>query len=367
MLRNKLIEETLLQTALTQIQEVLPESWKVRLLNNYRFGRFEFDALLCLIPPRGDSIEFAVEVKPSGRITMDVLHRQLFRTRSAGFSHTLFVTDFVGPKLRSQLEGMGVSYADTTGWIRITTDDPPILLSTTGASRAPRDRSSSAVTRMNGHAAGRIIDALTSSDLPVRVRELADLAGVNPGSASKLLQTLHRESIVSRDSAGAVTDVDRWQLIERWVEDYSFTRTNKRVGNFVAPRGLRRTLQHLENIQTPVVVTGSAAARRLLPDGTVSVVPMHLLALYATDPMSLASELDLIESEPAMADVIIAQPNDSGIFLPEQTGTIVAPPAVVLADLLTLPNRSDAEARQLFTSLGGNAAPWRVNHEPTAR
>ena len=285
---------------------------------------------------------------------------------AAGFRRTLFIADFVGPKLRGELESLGVSFADTTGWLRITSDEPPILLSTTGASRAPRDRSTSAVTRMNGRAAGRIMSALASAELPIGVRGLAELASANPGSVSKLLQTLDRESIVSRDGSGVVSDVDRWEMVERWVEDYSFTKTNKNLRYFVAPRGVKHALDQIDRGSTPVVLTGSAATRRLLPEGTVPVVAMHQLVAYTADPMLLARSLDLVETEPAIADVILASPNDPELLSTASHGTEVAPPAVVIADLLTLPNRSDAEARQLVKTFGDGSSPWRPSFAQTS-
>jgi hypothetical protein len=105
-----------------------------------------------------------------------------------------------------------------------------------------------------------------------------------------------------------------------------------------------------------VALTGSAAARRLLPDGAVSVVPLRLLALYAADRAQAAGALGLIDADPATANVVIAVPQDRGILA---TGAIVtAPAALVVADLLTLPGRSDAEAEQLMDALAAIDPAW---------
>src|SRR5699024_5178377 len=138
----------------------------------------------------------------------------------------LYVSEYVGPGLRDALAAEGISYADGTGWVRITSESPLILLTGTGAATAPRSGTRVTTTRLNGIAAGRIIRALCAQHPPLPVRELAAHAGVSPGSVSKLLPTLAREGIVDRGERGAVAAVRRRALITRWVQDYSFLGAN---------------------------------------------------------------------------------------------------------------------------------------------
>lgn len=271
----------------------------------------------------------------------------------------LFVSDYIGPVLREALSDRGFSFADGTGWIRVVSDDPLVVLTGLGAARAPHAPRTSAITRLNGLAASRTIRSLTTVDLPVGVRSLAALAGVSPGSVSKLLATLVAEGIVDRDSRGAVTRVRRRALLRRWVVDYSFAKTNRSVGYYIAPRGLDRTLERLEDVPG-VAITGSAAARRLLPASSTSIVPMRLLAIYAARPADVVRGLRLIDADPGAANVVIARPQDAAILATSDTSSMLtAPTALVIADLLTLPGRSDAEAEQLMDALAAHEDLWR--------
>jgi hypothetical protein len=233
-----------------------------------------------------------------------------------------------------------------------------ILLTGQGAERSPRARQVSAVTRLNGVAANRTIRALAATDLPVGVRPLAAAAEVSPGSVSKLLVTLASEGIVDRDQNGGVVSVRRRTLVRRWARDYSFARSNRSVGYYIAPRGLDRTLSRIDG-RGAVAITGSAAARRYLPEAVTSVVPLRLLALYASDPAAVSAELGLIAAEPTTANVVIAVPQDAAILpAADETGPAVAPLALVVADLLTLPGPSEAEAEQLMDASAATHEAW---------
>jgi hypothetical protein len=181
---------------------------------------------------------------------------------------------------------------------------------------------------------------------------------VSPGSVSKLLVTLAAEGIVDRDERGVATVARRRALIRRWTRDYAFPRTNRLVEYFIAPRGLERTLARLGDLGIPVALTGSAAARRLLPAETTSIVPIRLLAVYVASPTDLAGKLGLIEADPTTANVVLAIPQDPSILATSGTEPTLAPTALVIADLLTLPGRSDAEANQLMDALARADADW---------
>lgn len=356
-MRNDIFEETTLMGAsLRRVTELLPASWTLEASAPVAPSKTTPDLVVRLVGPRGVEIVYAVEAKRSGSLPTKLLPMALRDVeQQAGFP-VLFVSDYIGSSMREGLEQAGISYADATGWVRITRDDPLVLLTGQGARRAPKDRQTSAVSRMNGIAAGRAIRTLASVDLPIGVRSLATAAGVSPGSAAKLLATLSAEGIVDRDETGAVTSVRRRDLIRRWVQDYSFPKANPTVGYFIAPRGLERAQAVLADTGGGVAFTGSAAARRLLPGGVVPVVPLRFLALYAADPAQIVDLLGLIEADPAAANVVIATPQDREILNASRLTS--APVPLVLADLLTLPGRSDAEAEQLMDTLAVTDPAW---------
>lgn len=82
------------------------------------------------------------------------------------------------------------------------------------------------------------------------------------------------------------------------------------------------------------------------------MVPLRLLALYTTDLSVLADEMGLVLAEPATANTVVV-PKD-GAVLTDQ----VAPLALALADLFTLPGHGDAEAEQLRDALARTEQAW---------
>jgi hypothetical protein len=354
-MRNTLIRETkLVGDALRSISALLPASWRLESdVEPLVVGR-RADAVLSLTGPGGARASFLVEANRSGTPT-GLLLTSLRERALATDLPLLLVSDYLGPSLREALTAEDVSYADATGWVRITSDVPLILLTGQGAAKSPRAGKPTAVARLNGGAVSRIIRTLCAEQPPLGVRDLAAVAEVSPGSVSKLLPTLASEGIIDRDERGAVVAVRRRALIRRWVRDYSFAKTNGSVGYFIAPRGLDRALTRLADLSVPVTLTGSSAARRLLPEGTTSVVPQRLLALYTDAPRALVEELGLIPAEPVTANTVVAVPQDGRVLNSE-----VAPVALVLADLLTLPGRSDAEAEQLMDALARSDEAWQA-------
>lgn len=361
-MRNTIFQETsTAREGIRALAALLPASWALETEADTGTAR-RLDAIVELTAPAGDRIRFAVEAKRSGSAPTASLITALHQLERVTSLPVLFVSDYIGPSLRDVLTEEGISFADATGWVRLASDNPLILLTGRGAEKSPRPARPSAVVRLNGVAANRTIRALCTTSMPIGVRELADMADVSPGSASKLLVTFTSEGIVDRDQRGSVTTVRRRALIKRWTRDYSFTKTNTGVAYCIAPRGLDRTLAQLDASVLPAIVTGSAAARRLLPTRTTSTVPLRLLALYTPEPGALASELGLIVADQATANVVLATPQDRSIVVPGAASVVesaLAPVALIIADLLTLPNRSDAEAEQLMDLFGRDDALWR--------
>src|SRR5699024_10339947 len=346
-------DTVLADPALRSVSALLPASWSLRTELDGQGGPLRADALAVLSGPDGTVVRFAVESTGSG-VPLGVLLPRLRELAAQCDLPILFVSDYVGPSLREALAAEGFSYADVTGWVRVSTTSPLILLTGRGADRSPRARESTAVARLDGIAAGRIVRTLCAAEAPIGVRALADRAGVSPGSVSKVLPTLAREGALDRDERGAVTVVRRRALIRRWVQDYSFLGTNRSARHLIAPRGLDRTLNRLTDQQPSATLTGSAAARRYLPDGATSVVPLRLLALHSVDPEALAAELRLIPADPSQANVVTAAPQDARVlYMP------LAPAALVIADLLTLPGRAEAEAEQLADALALTEPAWK--------
>jgi hypothetical protein len=350
-----LAETAMIGEAVRRIAALLPNRWTVEDQSRKLLPDAGTDAVVDLVAPAGQRISFAVEARRSGRASLTDTLRMVRELVRSSAQPVLFVSDYIGPSLREALTAEGINYADSTGWVRITSDVPLVLLTGQGAAKSPNAGKPTAVTRLNGVAASRTIRALCARSAPLGVRDLATIADVSPGSVSKLLPTLASEGIIDRDERGGVATVRRRALVQRWARDYSFVKTNRSAGYFIAPRGLDRTLSRLPGLPEPVTVTASAAARKLLPEGATPVVPLRLLALYTARPRTLVGELGLIPAEPATANTVVAAPQDPNVL-----NSAIAPVALVLADLLTLPGRGDAEAEQLLDALARTDEAWKT-------
>lgn len=314
-----------------------------------------------LIGPGQRRMTFTMEARRSGSASTGDMINQLTTIAARAPNSLLFVSDYINPTLRKGLSGAGISFADGTGWMRITRDEPLILLSAQGAARGPKNRDTSHVTRLSGKAASRIIKALLARPVPLRVRELAELTGTSPGSVSKLLPTLVADGAVERDGS-VVVQVRKKTLLDRWTQDYAFRNSNSLVLDYLAPRGLTPVLGELSQ-GSDACVTGSGAARGYLPESTISVLPLTQIACFARDPQGLASDLQLIRTDRSTANFIVTAPADPQLLVdPFRTrnGLPIVSATQALADLLTLPGRAAQEAEQLIDVLAATDPAWMV-------
>lgn len=267
---------------------------------------------------------------------------------------------FVSPTTRAQLDQRGLGWFDLTGNLRLRLDGPAVFLDRAGAERSGfRDPADRLLKSLRGPAAAKVVLELAETALPVGVRELAERAQVGAATSARVLELLDREAAVSRSEDGAVIAVRKRSLMDRWVQDYQVMTSNE-VIPALDPRGLSHALKALASLDTRVVVTGSAAARAYLPDRMTPVSPMVSLNLYTEDPISLMAELGL-KTAVRGANVLVMRPYDVVVHTKARLvdGIQYAPPAQVVADLLTGPGRSTEEAEQLMAALDTDEPGWK--------
>jgi len=199
---------------------------------------------------------------------------------------------------------------------------------------------------------------LCEIDLPIGVRDLAERAQVGVATSARVLELLDREAVVGRGEDGSVVSVRKRSMVERWTLDYKVMTSNE-VIMALDPRGLAHALGGLSDIDTGVTATGSAAVRAYLPEGVVPVSPLVSLSLYANDPVALMTELGLSAVERG-ANVLVMKPYDEIVHIKARQvgGLSYAPPAQVVADLMTGPGRSSEEAEQLMGVLESTEPGW---------
>lgn len=361
-MRNGEFYETLLaSTAQSALEGELPGGWSVSVARGPHAFRNIGQLFLVLSGESGQAVRFAVEVKAGASMSAAAVVEQLRVARDRAQMPVLLFAPYLGRTLRLALEAWGFSYMDRTGWLYLVSEDPLVFVRRQGSSRAPRVEDRPSIGRLNGPSGSRVVMALLSTERPASVerplgvRALAHRAEVAPGTVSKVLATLQAEGVVERDEVGRVLDVRRRALLRRWVQDYGFERSNREVSYALAPRGLAALQRQLLTGRVRAAMTGALASRTLLPPNVTPVVPLTTVALYVPDVATAMETLGLIETDRATANVILAVPQDMRILPHEKVA--LAPYPLILADLLTLPGRGDAEAEQLMDVLGPNDLP----------
>jgi hypothetical protein len=246
-----------------------------------------------------------------------------------------------------------MGYADLTGNIRLVLPQPGLFVQATGATENPfstrRDRKS-----LRGAKAGRLVRALCDFRPPMGLRSLAKRAGIDAGYASRLVDFLDREALITRDPRGAIA-ASRWQdLIRRWAQAYS-PLERERVIWYLAPRGLPAILNRLKNLSARYAISGSWAASQLAP-----VAATRLILCYSDDREGLARMLDLRLTDTG-ANVALATPFDPVVYdrTLSRDGITIAAPSQIAADLLNTPGRGPNESDALMEWMEANESVWR--------
>ncbi|RLB62650.1 MAG: hypothetical protein DRI90_08615 [Deltaproteobacteria bacterium] len=334
-----ILDNNLLAAATRLVQERLPPGWEVE-----RVG----------VSSRAPRLRITSKEGRSGEVTVVALKRPDPRSvKLLPPARSLLVTaPYLSRSVRHVLEEAGASYLDQTGNVRLVLDEPGLFISTTGAAANPWPDKRRFTLR--GVKAGRVVCALVRSAPPIGVRELGAAAGTDPGYVSRLLGMLDREALVDRTSRGRVARVDWRKVLERWAEEAPLE-SRCSASTWLAPRGLPSLWDSLRSADFRYRVTGSAAAARIAP-----VAPTRLASVYVEDAEHIAGVLELRATE-AAANIILLEPVDAQHF---EKGDVrdrlrCAPLPLVVADLLSGPGRSPAEAEAVMDWMADHLEVWR--------
>jgi hypothetical protein len=346
-------ERDLLRVVGQRIAERLPPGWSAEMQTVRGTPERGFVALT-LKTPTGEPGLLAVQAKLALE-PRDVESLLGALESGVGAERSLVVSRFLSPRTRELLDDAGVSYADATGTVRLTLDRPGLFIDARGAETNPW-REERELRSLKGRTASRIVRALCDYRPPVGVRELAQRAAASNGATVRTLDLLEREALIARDERKRVTGVDIGQLIERWSQDFRFTRQNAIVRCF-EPRRLDALLDRLRGTSVAYAITGSFAANELAP-----YADPRLLALYVEDADAMAEQLGVREPR-GPSNVWLASPPDDLPFerVWERDGLRYAAPIQVACDLLDMPGRSPAEAQELLRFLESDPDAWRTD------
>ena len=349
-----LSETQLLSSLEDQLRRRLPSSWRLDVKREPKTPRSRPDALFRLRSPDGRETQLIVEanasVEPRNVINMVT---QLRRFTDATL---LVVAPFLSARAREELVAAGASYADSTGNMRLVLDDPALFIEAAGASSNPFPaRRAFPLRSLKGPAAARVVRGLCDFAPPYGIRQLATGVGASPASVSRVVDLLDREALLTRRPRGEVSTVDWPGVIRRWVQDYSFTESN-RAETFLEPRGLDALQRKLAKSRETYAVTGSLPAALVAP-----VASPRLAAVYVGDTTRAAERLGLRATE-AGANVLLVEPFDPVVFdrTWNRNGVSYCALSQVTADLFSGPGRGPAEATELIRWMEANEDAWRT-------
>ena len=371
-MRNRYISETkLVDTVAQNIRGRLPSRWA--LLNRGEevrvgqgIGRTRvIDAILEIRDPQGLSTSIVVDVKDTpvepNRVsfaaeTLRELTRLLSEEdRKLAAPVPMMLSPFFSRLARERLVAAGISYADSTGNLRLSADKPAIFIETQGQDRNPF-RENRPLRSLKGRRAARAVRSFLDYRTPFGTRELAGETQNSLATVSRVSDLLEREAIIVRDGPrGRISSVDWETLVRRWAMDYGFMKANS-LTTYLEPRGSRVLFDRLHEADFRYAVTGSFAAVRLAP-----VAEPRLVTLYADDPETAADSLGLRPAETG-GNVAIARPFDPVVFERTESadGITYARVTQVLLDLMTGPGRGPAEAEGLLEWMRENEETWKL-------
>lgn len=400
------VERGLMANLVELLRERLPRTWRIEAdlwpaTDSSVRVRWQIpDYRLAIYPPRGRPVRFAVNVKQSltpktAYETASSLRMQLRSwEETAGVSEqvddVLLSTTFLSPRARELLIETGISYADSTGNIRIAVDDPPLFIETSGldkpgaqgnfftpralgeafpgARRAPSDRffNVSEIRRplrsFKGPGAALGVRALVDYRPPYGLRELADQAGVSLGTLSRVLEVAEGEMLVEREPRGPIRKADWERLLRRWAKDYSLRESNQ-MRLFLEPRGVSAVVAKLRAYGGRYAVSGSLAAHTVAPEAPAALAVIYIDAFEVADelnlrPVDTGGNVMLVRPFPSARGTQSLAP-----FLRTRSieGLEYAALSQTVVDLLTSPGRGPAEAEALIEWMKENEDAWRLS------
>jgi hypothetical protein len=330
----------------------LPRGWKVRPGAGGSRTADGPDARLKLVAGDGTAAALLIEARQRVEPRSIPALREQLRGWTGGTG--MLVAPYLSPATREGLLKAEVNYLDFAGNLRLVVDRPALYVYTVGAARNPSPEERPGWS-LKGATAGRVVRVLCDFLPPVGIRELASRASTTPGYASRLVERLDAEALLTRARRGPVQSVDWQALLRRWAKDYTpFARPRAR--SYLAPRGLLALEERLRASRFRHAVTGGVAAARL----SAAASP-RLFAVYVDDAEAAASGLGLQVAETG-ANVLLLSPFDPVVYErgSERGSLRLVAPSQIAADLLTSPGRGPAEADAFMAWMAEHERAWRA-------
>src|SRR5450432_270852 len=262
-------DNVVLRQAVEQIQRCLPGHWSTTVsvkTNDLAAAR------LTIKTPTGTSAALAIGARR--QLDPRLVAQVAAALKSTAADAFVVIAPFLGARTRERLAEEGLGYVDLVGNMRLVLDRPTVFIQMRGEDRSPWAAPRS-TRSLHAAKASRIVRALVDGVPPFGVRQLAAVAGTDPGYVSRLLDLFDREELIERAPHGPVGTVHRARLLRRWAEDYDFAEAHRALA-FAHPHGVPGALAALRACGAPYALTGRAGAAALLDAALPPVVVAYV-------------------------------------------------------------------------------------------
>jgi DNA-binding MarR family transcriptional regulator len=257
----------------------------------------------------------------------------------------LVAVPFMGPAGRDRCEAIGVAWLDLSGNARITA--PGIRVLTLGhPNQFKRAGRPSSPFTWKGARIARWL--LMQPDRAWSQRELAQIARIDEGYASRVVAKLMEDELIVRAADGALRARDPTLLLDAWREAYRFDKHHIVRGHVAARSGdtlLRDLAENLRKAGVKHAATGLGAA--WLYTGFAG---FNLASFYLGEkPASPLLESLSFREEERGANVWLIVPADEGVFqgAADVNKIPCVHPVQIVLDLDAHPERSKEAAAEL--------------------
>lgn len=353
---DNITEEQLLERAVGLLRAKLPDGWEARLQTHSFDG--ETDTLLEIEGPQSSRAAVLVEARRSiapKEIEALLGTSLLKRLRAQVQRPIMVVAPYLSPRSRELLTQENVGYLDMTGNLRLSLPYPALYLEAQGSDTNPNPEKRRK-RGLRGAQVGNLVRALVDVAPSYGVTELAKKARVDPGYATRILETLEAEALIERANRGRVVDVKWVDLLRRRAAALDLLAPHK-TKMFISQRGPAETRTALAG-EEKVAVTGSFVAADLAP----VAAPALLVICTLLDAQELAAGLKLLPTS-AGGDVAIVRPENYGPFFNsrfDKSAVNVAAPSQVAIDCLSGNGRMPSEGMALLEWMQQDQKTWRA-------
>lgn len=325
-------------------------------------GTSRADALVRLPAPAGD-IRVVLEVKRrlAPREVARLATALAAATDELGAAGAIVLSSWLSRQTRRELERATIGYADATGNLWFSLDDPPVHVRQDGADRNPEPVGQRR-RGLAGARAAEVVRTLLEVTPPYTLDQLTESlpSQPDPSYVSRILAGLAEDNLIDREPRGPVTDVDLRGLLGAWRDAYDPTKLNA-ISRYVDLYGPRNTAEQLVSLEEGAgrwVATGSLVASALAP-----VAAPALAKFYCDQPDRVAQEAGLLPAESGTANIFLMAPYSPMVFtrtwVDRRSGLPCVSPVQAVVDLTV--GREPQEAEALIDWMADNPSAWRVD------